>query len=538
MSDSPRKNQTAETGGTLLRRTGVTGSMTLISRLLGLARDIVLTRLFGANWMMDAFFIANRIPNMLRRFFAEGALSQAFIPVLGEVRSQHGDEAVRRLSAKVAGTLGAIVGVIAIFGVIAAPLIILVVAPGFAKDEATYSLASLMLRFTFPYILFISLTSVCASLLNTYDRFAAPAFTPVFLNISLILFAFLVAPLVEPPALALAMGVFVGGLVQLLFQIPFILRARLLGRPRWAWRDSDVQKIVTLMLPAILGSSVAQINLIINSIFATLLGEKRVTWLQYSDRLMEFPLGVFGIALATVMLPSLTRSFSNNDSRAFSATLDWSLRLVLLFALPATVGLAILAGPLIATLFFGGEFTRFDVMMARASLWAFAGGLMAFIAIKILAPGYFARQDTRTPVKAALIAMLVNLIGNGVFVGLLMYFDVAATHAGLALSTTVAAFVNVSLLWRGLRRQGVVHLLPGWLPFLIRLTLANAVLVVGLLLASPELDWWLASETLGRVVRMAGLVIGGALVYFAALAMMGMRPHHLRLSHDSGATAA
>lgn len=537
MSDSPAKKLSAETGSTLLRRTGVTGSMTLVSRFLGLARDIILTRLFGVSWMMDAFLVANRIPNMLRRFFAEGALSQAFVPVLGEVRSNQGDEAVRRLSAKVAGTLGAIVGLITLVGVIAAPVIILVVAPGFATDEATYSLASLMLRFTFPYILFISLTSVCASLLNTYDRFAAPAFTPVLLNITLILFAIFAAPYFEQPTLALALGVFVGGLVQLAFQIPFIARARLLSMPRWGWGDSQVQKVVALMLPAILGSSVAQINLIINNIFATLLGEGRVTWLFYSDRLMEFPLGVFGIALATVILPSLTRSFSNNDARAFSATLDWSLRLVFLIALPATLGLIVLAGPLVATLFFGGEFTRFDVVMARASLWAFAGGLLAFIGIKILAPGYFARQDTRTPVKAALIAMLVNLIGNGVFVGLLMYFDVVATHAGLALSTTIAAFVNVSLLWWGLRRQGVVHLLPGWLPFLIRLTLANAVLVAGLLIASPGLDWWLASDTLGRVVRMAGLVIGGALTYFAALALIGMRPHHLRLARDSGATA-
>ncbi|MEO1582503.1 MAG: murein biosynthesis integral membrane protein MurJ [Pseudomonadota bacterium] len=538
MSPATSRTSQRESDRSLLRRTGIVGTMTLLSRFLGLARDILFTRLFGADWMMDAFIIANRIPNMLRRFFAEGALSQAFVPVLGEVREHEGDEAVRRLSARVAGTLGALLFALSVAGIVFAPLIVLMFAPGFARDEDTFSLASLMLRFTFPYILFISLTSVCAGLLNTYDRYAIPAVTPVLLNVVLIGFAIFVSPQFERPTLALALGVFAGGVTQLAFQLPFLIRAGLLSRPRWGWRDSKVQKILTLMLPAILGSSVAQINLIVDNIFATLLGEARTTWLYYSDRLMEFPLGVFGIALATVVLPSLTRSFSRNDTDAFSATLDWSLRLVFLLALPATIGLALLAGPLVTTLFFGGAFTAFDVQMARASLWAFSGGLTAFITIKILAPGYFARQDTKTPVKAALVAMVVNFLGNLAFVALLTRWEVAATHAGLAFSMTLSAVVNAGLLWIGLRRQGIVSVRPGWRPFLFRLLLANAALATFLLLGSPALDWWLAAELAQRLLRLGLLVVGGVFAYFVSLAIVGLRPHHLRLQSLTGSTGS
>ncbi|MEO0365684.1 MAG: murein biosynthesis integral membrane protein MurJ [Pseudomonadota bacterium] len=534
MSDQTPLQSAPDSGQDLLKRTGVVGSMTLISRFLGLARDMVFTRLFGADWLMDAFIVANRIPNTLRRFFAEGALSQAFIPVLGQVKERDGDDAVKTLAAKVTGTLGTVVLAITVVGVLAAPLLVLIFAPGFARDDATFSLATVMLRFTFPYILFISLTSVCSSLLNTYNRFAAPAFTPVLLNVVLILAAVFLAPQFERPTLALAIGVFVGGFVQLLFQLPFLARIRLLVWPTWAWRDPHVQKIVALMLPAILGSSVAQINLIINNIFATLLGEGRPAWLYFSDRLMEFPLGVFGIALATVILPSLTRSFSNDDPVVFSATLDWSLRLVFLIAIPATLGLGLLAGPLVVTIFYGGQFTQFDVEMARASLWAFSGGLLAFISIKVLAPGFFARQDTRTPVKAALVALVVNLVGNGVFVSLFMYLGWTATHAGLALSTTLAAVVNAVLLWFGLRRDGVVSPRPGWRVFFLRLSLANATLVGLLLHFSPGLQWWLDATAISRVGQLVLLVAGGAAAYFAVLALSGLRPHHLRLQVEAG----
>lgn len=503
--------------------------MTVISRILGLARDMVFTRLFGADWMMDAFIIANRIPNMLRRFFAEGAFAQAFVPVLNEVRNDGGDAAVRRLTANVAGTLGAVVFLITIVGVIAAPLLVAGFAPGFLADERTFDLTTVMLRFTFPYLLFISLTSLASSLLNTYDRFAVPAFTPVLLNVCLIVAALYVSPLLERPTLALAMAVFVGGLVQLLFQLPAVWRLKLFARPTWGWRDSGVRKILALMVPAIIGSSVAQINLVIDNVLASLLGEGRPAWLYYSDRLMEFPLGVFGIALATVILPSLSRSFAGKQSDEFNQTLDWALRLVLLIALPASIGLALLAGPLIATLFYGGAFSQFDVEMSRASLWAFSGGLLAFIGIKVLAPAYFARQDTRTPVKIGLVALAVNLVLNLTFVWALTRAGVTATHAGLAFATTCAAFVNAALLLVGLRRRGFVGGVDGWAVYALRIGISIAGLVGFLMLQVPALDWWLSVSAFSRVLELAWLVVGGAGVYVACLLATGLRPGHLRM---------
>ena len=531
--NAPAKSTSArDSGRSLLRSTGLVGAMTLVSRVLGLARDMVFTRLFGADWMMDAFIIANRIPNMLRRFFAEGAFAQAFVPVIGDVRNREGDGAVRELTARVSGTLAGILAVITVIGVVASPLLVMGFAPGFLRDDDTFDLATLMVRFTFPYLLFVSMTSLAAGLLNTYGRFAVPAFTPVLLNLCLIACAIWLAPAFERPTLALAIGVFLGGAVQLAFQLPFLARAKLLVRPRWGWQDSNVQKIWHLMLPAILGSSVAQINLVINNVLATLLGEGRPTWLYYSDRLMEFPLGVFGIALATVVLPSLTRSYSTQDTAGFAATLDWSLRLVALIAIPAAVGLTLLAGALVTTLFHGGAFSAFDVEMARASLWAFAGGLVAFIVIKVLAPGYFARQDTRTPVKAALVALGVNLVASLVFIAVLMRLNVVATHAGLALATTVAAMVNAGLLWRGLQRRGVVQPQPGWGVYGARLLLANLVLAGVLWWATPALAWWLDASVGARAVHLGALVVGGAVAYFATLLLTGLRPAHLRLRNS------
>ena len=528
-SDNNENARTAVTGRGLLRSTGVIGAMTVLSRILGLVRDMVFTRLFGAGYAMDAFIIANRIPNMLRRFFAEGAFSQAFVPVLNEVREQGDEKAVRQLTDAVAGTLGVALFVITLIGVVAAPLLVMAIAPGFLADEATFDLTVLMLRFTFPYLLFISLTALAAGLLNTYGRFAVPAFTPVLLNVSLIGFAVFVSPKLEQPTLALAFGVFVAGVVQLAFQLPFLKAIGQLPRPRWAWHDSGVRKIGRLMLPAIFGSSVVQINLLIDNILASLLGEGRPAWLYFSDRLMEFPLGVFGIALATAILPSLSRNFANEDRDSFTATLDWSLRLVVLVALPASLGLALLAGPLVTTIFYGGAFDAFDVVMARSSLWAFSGGLLAFIAIKVLSPGYFARQDTKTPVKVGLVALGVNLVCNLGFVYALMQLEVEATHAGLALATTVAAFVNAGLLYRGLRKNGQLARLPGWLVFLLRVAVAGALMAAFLVWLSPPLNWWLEASVVDRVIRLLLLIGGGATLYFAALFVSGLRPAHLKL---------
>ncbi|MEM9172884.1 MAG: murein biosynthesis integral membrane protein MurJ [Pseudomonadota bacterium] len=513
----------------LLQATTTVGAMTGVSRVLGLVRDMVFTRLFGASWMMDAFIIANRIPNMLRRFFAEGAFAQAFVPVLNEVRSEGGDVAVRILTARVAGTLGLALFVLTLVGVIAAPLIVAGFSPGFLADADTYALATQMLRITFPYLLFISLTSLAASVLNTYGQFAVPALTPVLLNIVLIACAIWLAPMFDYPTMALAVGVFIGGLVQLGCQLPFVRRLGVLAWPRWSWHDAQVQKIFRLMLPAIFGSSVAQINLIINNVIASLLGEGRITWLYYSDRLMEFPLGVFGIALATVILPSLSRNVAGDDTAQFSATIDWALRLVMLIALPATLGLAVLAGPLITTLFFGGVFNAHDVQMAQASLWAFSGGLTAFITVKVLAPGYFARQDTKTPVKIGVLALAVNLILSLVFVGALIQFDVEATHAGLAMALTCAAAINALLLYTGLRRRKLVSPHAGWWAFSIRILTANAMLIIMLLWFSPQLSWWLQADVADRVLRLSALVIGGVVIYTVTALVAGIRPAHLKL---------
>ena len=517
-------------GRSLLKSTSVVGAMTMISRVLGLVRDVVFARLFGADWLMDAFNAANKIPNMLRRFFAEGAFSQAFVPVLNEVRERDGHTAVRQLNDAVAGTLGACLFVVTLIGVIAAPLLIIVFAPGFLRDEATIDLAALMLRFTFPYLLFISLTAMAAGILNTYGRFAVPAVTPVILNIVLISFAIFVSPYFDRPTFALALAVLVAGIAQLAFQLPFLYRLRLLPRPRWAWRDSQVRKIFRLMLPAIFGSSIVQINLMIDNIIASLLGESRITWLYYSDRLMEFPLGVFGIALATVVLPSLSRSFGAGDQHGFGATLDWSMRLVLLIAAPAALGLAVLAGPLMVTLFFGGAFTELDVVMTRASLWAFSGGLLAFITIKILAPGFFSRQDTRTPMRIALVALAVNLTMNLLLVWLFVRFEIMATHAALAAATTISAFVNASLLLRGLSRDGVTRWQSGWLLLALRIVVALVALAAFLLWLSPPLAWWLQATVIDRIGLLLQLVGGGVILYFAALAAMGLRPMDFKLA--------
>jgi putative peptidoglycan lipid II flippase len=390
--------------------------MTLLSRVLGFARDVVLARFFGAGPVMDAFFVAFKIPNFMRRLFAEGAFSQAFVPVIGEYRTRREHAEVQALVDRVAGTLGAVLALVTLIGVIAAPALILIFAPGFAIGDDRYDMAVGMLRLTFPYLLFISLVSLAGGILNTYGRFGVPAFTPVLLNVVLIAAAIWGAPLVEQPGMALAGGVFVAGLVQLAFQIPFLKRLKLLPRPRFDRAHEGVRRIFHLMLPALFGSSVAQISLLLDTLIASFLVAGSVSWLYYSDRLMEFPLGIFGIALATVILPGLSQRHAAGERQAFSATLDWALRLVWLVATPAAVGLFLLAGPMLATLFQYGEFSEHDTRMAAWSLMAYAIGLMGFSLVKVLAPGYFARQNTRTPVRIGIVALGVNLGLNIAFV--------------------------------------------------------------------------------------------------------------------------
>lgn len=510
-------------GRSLIQSTSVVSGMTLLSRILGLVRDMVLARFFAVSVVMDAFLVANRIPNMLRRFFAEGAFSQGFVPVMARYREQHSHAEAREFVDAIAGTFAIILFVITLLGVVAAPVLVAIVAPGFIGDGGDFELATMMLRFTFPYLFFVSLTAFAGGLLNTYGRFAVPAFTPVILNVALIAGVYFWAPHLQEPGMALAYAVFAAGVVQLLLQIPFLMKIRALPRPRWHWRHEGVQRSVRLMLPAIFGSSVAQINVLVGGIIASLLGVGKISLLYYSDRLMEFPLGLFGIALATVTLPYLSRQFSNDAHDEFAATIDWSMRLVLLIATPAAAGLIVLAGPLVATIFYGGAFSADDVSMTALALQAFSIGLVGFSFVKILAPAYFARHDTRTPVRIALIALAVNFVLSVTLAWYLTSRGFAGNHAGLALAISVAALVNAWLLYRGLRRDGVIRSTEGWAVLIVQTLVATAAMVIVVLFMNKPLEWWLNSEAWVRVSWLAATIAAGAAVYAVVLLALGLR---------------
>jgi len=506
----------------LLRSSGIVGIMTLLSRVLGLVRDVVIAGLFGATGSADAFFVAFKIPNFLRRLFAEGAFSQAFVPVLSEYRSQRALSDVQALVNQVAGTLGTILLVVTLLAMLASPVVTALFAPGFYLHETTkFDLAASMLRITFPYLLLISLTAFAGAILNSYERFAVPAFTPVLLNISLIGCAVFLTPMMDEPVMALAWGVLMAGAVQLCFQLPFLWHLRLLPKPKWGWEDEGVQRILTLMLPALFGVSVAQINLLLDTVLASFLETGSVSWLYYSDRLSELPLGVFGIAISTVILPSLSRKHASKSVDAFAHTLDWAVRMILLIGLPSAVALVMLAEPLIITLFKYGALTERDVAMSAMSLQAYGVGLFAFMLIKVLAPGYFSRQDMKTPVKIAIQAMVANMVFN-----LLLIFPFQ--HVGLAAATTLSAFLNAGLLLRGLLKEGVFVWQPGWGLYLVRLSAALLALVGVILWLSPDSPQWFAADVWGRVVLMGRVVGVGALAYFVVLLVLGMRLRDIR----------
>ncbi|MDH5360955.1 MAG: murein biosynthesis integral membrane protein MurJ [Gammaproteobacteria bacterium] len=511
----------------LLKSTAVVGSMTMLSRLLGFARDIILARMFGAGIASDAFFVAFKIPNFMRRLFAEGAFSQAFVPVLSEYKSQREHAEVKQLVSDVTGTLGGFLFILTAVGVMAAPYIISVIGFGLADKPGAQPLASEMLRLTFPYLLFISLTALAGGVLNTYGRFAVPALTPVLLNLCLIGAAIWLAPLMDEPIVALAWGVFFAGLAQLLFQLPFVLRLKLLGWPRWAWQDSAIQRILKLMLPAIFASSVAQINLLFDTMLATALAAGSVSWLYYSDRLVEFPLGVFGIALATVILPSLSKNHAEKSTEEFSHTMDWALRWVFLIGTPATTGLLLLAGPMLTTLFQYGAFGPSDVEMARMSLMAYSIGLLGFILVKVLAPGYFSRQDTKTPMKIGIRAMGVNMIFNVIFVVPMMIYAIPGAHTGLAAATALSAFINAWMLYRGLRRSSVYLPGKGWLILFARVIAANGIMGLVIWFGSGSLSRWFEMSAAMRINELLLWVVLGVLSYFITLWISGVRKHDL-----------
>lgn len=507
----------------LLKSTLIFSVMTAISRVFGLIRDIVIALLFGAGAGADAFFVAFKIPNYLRRLFAEGGFSQAFVPVLSEYRSRRDREEVRALINNVAGTLGLILFAVTAIGVIAAPVLIMIFAPGFIGDPQKFDLAAGMLRLTFPYLFFISLTALAGGILNTWGRFGVPAFTPVLLNISLILCALYLSPRLEEPVTALAWGVFIAGIVQLLFQLPFLLRLKLLPVPRPDRHNEGVKRIVRLMIPTLFAVSVSQINLMIDMFIASFLQTGSISWLYYSDRLMEFPLGVFGVALATVILPDLSRQFAQGAMEKFSRMLDWALRWTLLISVPAALGLIVLAEPMLTTIFQYGEFAQRDVDMATRSLIAYAFGLSGFILVKIFASGYFSRQDMKTPVKVAVIAMFSNIVLN-----LLLVIPLA--HAGLALATSIAAYINAGLLFYYIQKREAYRIQPGWRKFLLQMLAACLAMVAVLGFAVPAVEAWLQWDVYSRIMQLLLWIAAGMLTYVAGLWLCGLRPRHMTMA--------
>ncbi|NVK36960.1 MAG: murein biosynthesis integral membrane protein MurJ [Gammaproteobacteria bacterium] len=514
--DQPTTPTPKPESSSLLRSSSIVSVMTLLSRVLGLARDILVASYFGAR--ADAFFVAFKIPNFFRRLFAEGAFSVAFVPVLSEYKVQEKD--VKSLVRAVSGTLLGILGPFTILAVATAPLLTWVFAPGFASDPAKFALTSELLRITFPYLLLISLTAFYGSVLNTYGNFAIPAITPVLLNLCLILATFYFTPWFEEPLMALAWGVMLAGVVQLGFQLPFVMRLGLLALPKPAFQDSGVKRILVLMVPALFGVSVSQINLLLDVLLASFLQAGSVSWLYYSDRLSQLPLGVFAIAIAVVILPNLSKKHAAKDQQQFNATLDWGIRMVLLIGVPSALALIVLATPLMATIFYRGEITEFDVQNMSLSLMAYGAGLLAFMLIKVLAPGFYARQDTKTPVKIGIRAMVANMVFNLPLVLLL-------AHTGLALATTLSAYLNAFWLFWGLKKAGFYTPQTGWGKWVLRILMSNGVMVAVIFALNPETQAWMDFSEWQRIAWMSALVGAGVVSYGGSLLILGVRPRHL-----------
>jgi putative peptidoglycan lipid II flippase len=501
----------------LLRALVTVSGLTLVSRILGYVRDFYIARAFGAGLATDAFFVAFRIPNLLRRLFAEGAFSQAFVPVLAEYKNREPPEVTRTLIDGAATALLLALVAAALIGIVAAPLVVYISAPGFASDPGKFGLTVTMLRITFPYIAFISLVAFAAGVLNTWNRFSVPAITPAFLNVSFIVGAAFFADRFDPPIVVLAWAVFAGGVLQLAFQVPYLSRMGLLPRWRLDWSHPGVRRILRLMAPAAFGVSISQVSLLINTIFASFLVSGSVSWLYYADRLMEFPAGMLGVALGTILLPSLSKYHAAADHAEYAKLLDWGLRLTVLLAVPAAAALAVLAIPLIAALFNYGRFTPQDALMTQRAVVAYSIGLIGMILVKILAPGFYARQNIKTPVKIGILTLVLTQLMNLAFIGPLK-------HAGLALAIGLGACLNALLLYRGLRATGAYTPQPGWPMFLAKVGAAVAIMAAVLYFVMGDAGWWLAASAHRKLPALLGLVALGTFVYGACLALFGFRP--------------
>ena len=501
----------------LLKSLATISSLTLVSRILAFVRDVLIARIFGAGMATDAFFVAFKLPNLLRRLFAEGAFSQAFVPIFGEYKNRRGHEETQLLVDHVTTMLALILFVVTLVGVIAAPVFVFISAPGFLKDMPKFDLTVQLLRITTPYIFFISLVAVAAGILNTYNKFWVPAFAPILLNVCFIGAALWLAPYFDPPILALAWAVFIAGVVQLAFQIPFLKKIGMLPKFRFSTKDEGMRRVIRLMGPAVFGVSIAQISLIINTIFASFLAVGSVSWLYYADRLMEFPSGVLGVALGSILLPSLSKCHADNNTAEYSRLLDWGLRLTIMLTLPAALALGMISVPLLSTFFQRGAFLAHDVLMTSYALIGYSVGLIGIILVKILAPGFYARQDIKTPVKIGVVTLLATQAMNAMFIGWLH-------HAGLALSIGLAACLNSSILFYYLRKRGIYQPEKGWAKFSIKIGIALLALGITLWFGMGAQQSWLAGSGWSRVLRLSELVAGGVVVYFAVLGALGFRP--------------
>lgn len=505
----------------LLRSTSLVSLMTFMSRMAGFARDMVLAQLFGAGAGMDAFFVAFRIPNFMRRLFAEGAFSQAFVPVLAEYQQTQSVHDVRTFIGRVTGQLTTVLSLVTAVGMIATPLIIFLFAPGFGEHSERALLATEMLRITFPYLMLISLTAMAGAILNTYGYFAVPAITPILLNASMILAALYLSPYCHHPVVGLAWGVLIAGFAQFLFQLPFLHKRSLLVKPMRSRGDPGVKRVMKLMIPALFGVSVAQLNLMVDSIFASFLHVGSVSWLYYTDRLTDFPLGVFGVAIATVILPSLARVYANASREKFSHTIDWGLKSLLLIGVPAGIGLTFFSMPLITSCFAYGQFSTTDVLQTQKSLIALASGVPAFMMVKVLASGFYAQQDIKTPVKIGALAMLVNTLLCCVLVWPL-------AHAGLALSSALAGYVNCGLLLFLLIRRGIYLPGKGWFKFIMQLVFANALIAFYLYWMTGTVDDWKSLSPLWRLLELFTHTGTAVIIYVIGLTLVGVRVSQFR----------
>ncbi|MGH8173143.1 MAG: murein biosynthesis integral membrane protein MurJ [Rhodanobacteraceae bacterium] len=528
----------------LLRSTMTFSGATLISRVLGLVREQAIAYAFGANAATDAFWVAFRIPNFLRRLFAEGSFSVAFVPVFTEVKETKSHAELKELVARTAGTLGAVLMLVTALGIVGASWVARGFAPGSIDEPEKLALTTELLRVTFPFLLFVSLTALAGGVLNSFHKFALPALTPVILNLCMIAGALWLAPHLDTPIMGLGWAIFAAGILQLLVQLPALRKLDLLALPRWGWRHPDVRRILTLMVPTLFGSSVAQINLLLDTLIASFLIAGSQTWLAQTDRLLEFPLGVFGVALGTVILPSLSRHHVTTDRDGFARALDWGLRTALLIAVPAMLALMLLAKPILATLLQHGRFTAHDVNMAALSLSALSFGLPAFVLVKVVAPAFYARQDTKTPVRAGIVAMIANMVLNVIFVGLLFALwhqpgdldggwlaalaKVPGLHMGLALASALASYLNLTQLWLALRRDGIYVSQPGWGAHIFRLGVACAAMLAVILFGLWHWSDWSAWSAGTRIVRLAILISAAAGAFVGAMFACGFRLRDLR----------